>query len=70
MGLSKGCLRRTSSPLIDFFGDVIPIKGIVTLLVTADRALRWAMILLDVMVVKVLVAYNTILKKLILNCRP
>ena len=66
--LDLGQLRPFDSPLVNFSGDRVYPKGIVTLTVTVGAYLRQLTHQLDFLVVECPLSYNVIIKRPTLNC--
>ena len=66
--LDLGQLRPFDSPLVNFSGDRVYPKGIVTLTVIVEAYLRQLTHQLDFLVVECPLSYNVIIKRPTLNC--
>lgn len=67
IGFTLKWLGKLDSPLVGFFEDDVPIKGIIILLIMVGQAPRHFTVQLDFLVLRVFLAYHAILGQLGLN---
>ena len=60
--LSPSRLGRVEAPLIDFTGDAIPVKGVITLTIKVGQYPRQSTTQIDFLIIQGPSAYNTILE--------